>query len=173
MNESVIIKIPTRILKEEMENVNGTTFRWIDMSKLLSIDGYGCWFPSWLITVENRLISKIEIQDKYTLYGQTNKKENILMVEHKEKVSGKKFKRYKYTATDFAKLFLSYYDDWYRKLEECKKTYCLAVAASYSKQGRIRNDDYHIGYIVDGFFYDTSDKEKVENILSGLQVQKR
>lgn len=154
MNESIVIKIPTRILKEEVENVNGTIFRWIEMSKILNIDGYGCWFPAWLITNENSLISKIKIQDEYTLYGQVDKKENVLTVEHKEKVPGKRFKRYKYNAVDFAELFQVYYKEWYKKLDECQKTYCIVSAASYSDQGRMRNDTYRVGYIVDGFFYD-------------------
>ena len=50
------------------------------MFKIININGYGCWFPSWLMTTENSLISKIEVHNTYILSGQVDKKDNILNV---------------------------------------------------------------------------------------------
>lgn len=162
MSENIkfTIDIPRNIVhnkSEEMKyNDNGAAFAWLDLSSIIKTEGYGVWFPNWLIN-ERLEYCTLTIKRVY-ISGYTEKEvQNKFIIEHKEKIKGRRFKRFTYSPEELIEL-LSVYSDKIIKAKTAEQTQVLAKVTEQIR----RNESvmfYAIGYI-NGKMFHSKDVER-------------
>lgn len=166
--ESIIIEIPRKLVHSKEEDLRtsqtGAKFAWIDISTALGLEGYGFFFPEWLIT-EKLEKCKLELQTQRPFKGSYI--ENIFTIEKKTKEKGKRFKQYKYTAPQLAELLQRGYAENLQKIEEAEKdniafAYVVEAVNKYESVGF-----YCIGYIRGKMFY----SDKIERFRGGDEAK--
>lgn len=164
------VDVPRKIVHNKDEECKwsdtGARFAWIDLSEILHLEGYGFWFPAWKIHTE------LEYCTLYmdSSYRGSNGKEVVVrfQVEHKEKVEGKRFKRYTYSVEKMAEL-LKCYSDKVNKAKTAAQTLILAKvqeSISATKSEWI----YAVGYINGKMFY-SQDIENFRRLLGKADRQ--
>ena len=146
------VDVPRRIVhnKEKALRVTatGASFAWIDLSAAVGTEGYGTWFPTWLIHGEHERCTLTLRDTRITRGGRLV--DVSFTVEHNENISGKKFKRYTYDAEGFSTL-LSAYAEEVEKIKAAERSRVLAKVTECDAEGGWTV--YTIGYIRGKMFY--------------------
>lgn len=152
-DDVIVVDVPRKIVhrkEEEMKITDkGYRFAWIDVSAIVGLENYGFYFPDWLIK-EKLEYCILNIQQKYCPVGLAEK-DNVITVEHKEKIRGKKFKQFKYSALEIAEILHNEYDSKIQKKKaENQKVFAYVEEAftAFDTFGF-----YCIGYINGKMFY--------------------
>lgn len=150
----IFLDVPREIVHDKSDEIfcsdNGAEFVWLDLSEALSLDGYGCYFPSWLIEKHLEYCT-LTIEREYHSARDEKMHQNIFKAEHKVKVAGKRFKRFAYSPEELVSL-LQYYSEKIEKTKAAEKNKILAeVTESTGKFGSVTF--YAVGYINEKIFY--------------------
>lgn len=146
------VDVPRRIVHNKEEELRtsetGATFAWIDLGAAIGIAGYGTWFPTWLIHSEHKRCTLALRDTRITNGGRMV--DVSFVIEHKEKIPGKKFKRFTYDAEGFAAL-LSAYTEEVGKIKSAENNRVLAKVTECDAEGKWTF--YVVGYICGKMFY--------------------
>lgn len=158
------VDIPRRIVHRKSDetkcNDRGAVFAWIDLSSAVNLEGYGMWFPDWLIK-ESLEYCTLTIERAYKS-GYTGKEvSNTFTVEHKEKIKGKRFKRFTYTPDELLEL-LQVYSEKVNKAKAAEQKQVFAKVTERTKDQQYVTF-YAIGHINGRMFY-SEDVEYFRNV---------
>lgn len=169
------VDVPRKIVHSKSDEMrysdNGTPFVWVDVSTAVKLDGYGFWFPSWLVR-ENleycTLIIERDYKSNYT--GQIVS--NTFIVEHKEKIKGKRFKRFSYSPDELSELLHVYAENVNKAKSASDYKAFARITETTSKQQEVTF--YAIGYINGKMFYSEDiERFRRSNYLADRQGGKR
>jgi len=175
-NNTYRVEIPRQLINRKETELKyadtGAAYAWIDLSGIMKEDGYGLWFPNWLI-VDSLEYSTLTIQSAY-ISSYTGKETKCrFTIEHKEKIQGKRFKRYTYTPEELIEL-LSAFSDKITAIKEAQEQRALAKITEQPHKGT-SEAFYAIGYIKGKMFYseDIEAYRKAKSGQGGKQVSSK